>query len=436
MDATLSAFSGGFVAPGPSGAPTRGQADILPTGRNFFSLDPRTIPTPAAWEVGKALGDALLARCLEEQGTYPESVGIIVWGCPTMRNRGDDVAEVLYLLGLRPLWKANGVVTGLEIVSTEELGHPRIDVVPRISGFFRDAFPNLVELIDSAVRMVATLEETGESNFIRRHVIADRDKYRREGLSEEDAWQLASLRVFGCPPGTYGAGVAELVESKQWKEQKDLGEAYILYSSHAYGQGHYGTQVPKLFRQLLSRMDVTVKNQDSREFDILSCTDYYNYYGGLIAAAATVRGSMPFALVGDTSDPRRVLLRTTHEETKHVLRSRLLNPKWLEGLKRHGYKGAGDISKVMDILIGWDATAEVMEDWMYERVANRYALDPEMQKWLKEVNPYALQNILDKLLETIERGMWNADDAMREKLRDAYLDIEGDIEEAVEGGSA
>lgn len=436
MDIAVSSFSGGFVDPGPSGSPTRGQADILPTGRNFFSLDPRTIPTPAAWEVGKALGDALLTRCLQEQGKYPESLGMIVWGCPTMRTRGDDIAEIIYLLGLRPLWKANGVVTGLEIVSTEELGRPRIDVVPRISGFFRDAFPNLVQLIDNAVRMVASLNETGDSNFIRRHVLADRDKYRGEGASEEDAWRMATLRVFGCPPGTYGAGVAELVESKQWKEQKDLGEAYIQYSSHAYGQGYYGKQVPKLFRQLLSRMDVTVKNEDSREYDILSCTDFYNYYGGLIAAAATVRGSMPFALVGDTSDPRRVLLRTTHEETKHVLRSRLLNPKWLEGLKRHGYKGAGDISKVMDILIGWDATAEVMEDWMYERVANKYALDPEMQQWLKEVNPYALQNILDKLLETIERGMWHADDAMKEKLRDAYLDIEGDIEEAVEGGSA
>lgn len=435
MSAALSSFSGGFVPPGPSGAPTRGQADILPTGRNFFSVDPRTIPTPAAWEVGKALGDTLIERCLEEQGKYPDNIGIIVWGCPTMRSRGDDVAEVLYLLGIRPRWRSNGVVEGLEIIPTEELGRPRIDVTPRISGFFRDAFPNLVQLIDDAVGIVAALKEPPESNFIRRHVLADRDKYRSEGMSEQDAWRLATLRVFGCPPGTYGAGVAELVETKQWKTREDLGEIYIRYSAHAYGQGHYGTQSPEVFRRLLSRMDVTVKNEDTREYDILSCTDFYNYYGGLIAASATVRGVMPFALVGDSSDPRRVVLRTTHEETKHVLRSRLLNPKWLEGLKRHGYKGAGDISKVMDIIIGWDATADVMEDWMYERVANRYALDPEMQKWLKEVNPYALQNILDKLLEVIERGMWSADDDMRQKLRDAYLDIEGDIEEAVEGAA-
>ncbi len=432
LTAALNGFSGGFVRPGPSGSPTRGQADILPTGRNFYSLDPRTIPSPGAWEVGKALGDALLERCLAEEGKYPETVGIIVWGTTTMRTRGDDIAEILYLLGLRPVWQSNGIVSGLEVIPLEELGRPRMDVVPRISGFFRDAFPNLVQLIDNAVRMVAMLEERLESNLIRRHVLADRERYRNEGAGEDEAWRLATLRVFGCPPGTYGAGVAELIESKQWKTQQDLGEAYILYSSHAYGQGVYGTRNQKLFRQLLSRMDVTVKNEDSREYDMLSCTDFYNYYGGLIAASATVRGTMPFALVGDSSDPRRVLLRTTQEEAKHVLRSRLLNPKWLEGLKRHGYKGAGDISKVMDILIGWDATAEVMEDWMYERVAKRYALDPEMQRWFKEVNPYALQNILDKLLETIERGMWNADENTRERLRDAYLEIEGEIEEATD----
>lgn len=436
IESTLKAFCGEFVPPGPSGAPSRGQADILPTGRNFYSLDPRIIPSPGAWKVGKALGDALLERYRKEEGQYPASVGIILWGGPTMRSKGDDVAEILYLLGVRPVWQPNGVVSGLEIVPTSELGRPRIDVIPRISGFFRDAFPNLVDLIDEAVRMVAALQEVPDSNFVRRNVLKDLADLRRNGTSEEEAWRQATLRVFGCPPGTYGAGVAELVESKQWETRKDLGDIYIRYSAHAYGRGVYGTQTPQLFKNLLSRMDVTVKNEDSREYDMMSCTDFYNYYGGLIAAVSSVRGTMPLALVGDSSDPKRVVLRTTQEEAKHVLRARLLNPKWLEGLKRHGYKGAGDISKVMDIVIGWDATSEVMEDWMYQRVADKYALDPEMREWLKKVNPYALQNILDKLLETIQRGMWNASEDTREKLRDAYLDIEGDIEESLEGAPA
>ncbi|OPY62144.1 MAG: Aerobic cobaltochelatase subunit CobN [Syntrophorhabdaceae bacterium PtaU1.Bin034] len=383
--------------------------------------------------MGKALGDALLERCQKELGRYPENLGIIVWGCPTMRSKGDDVAEVLYLLGIKPIWQKNGIVSGLEIIPLSELCRPRIDVTPRISGFFRDAFPNLVTMIDDAVAMVAALDEPPESNLIRRHVVADQAAYRAEGISEAEARRMATFRVFGCPPGTYGAGVEELIESKAWETREDLANNYIRYSAHAYGKGSYGDQRPGVFRNLLARMDVTVKNEDTREYDMYSCTDFYNYYGGLIAAAGVVRGEMPFALTGDSADPRRVVLRTTQEETKHVLRSRLLNPKWLEGMKRHGYKGAGDISKVMDIIIGWDATADTMEDWMYDRVAERYALDPAMQEWFKEMNPYALQNIIDKLLETIQRGMWQTTDETEKRLRDAYLDIEGEIEDAVEG---
>jgi cobaltochelatase CobN len=432
MSSILRSLSGRFVEPGPSGAPTRGRADILPSGRNFYSIDPRSIPNRAAWEVGKALGEALLARYQSEEGNYPENVGIIVWGSSTMRTHGDDIAEILYLMGLQPHWLTNGLVAGLEVIPLTELRRPRIDVTPRISGFFRDAFPNLVELLDEAARLVAALEESPENNFLRGHALSDQEQYRNEGATDEEAWRMATVRVFGCPPGTYGAGVAELVEAKAWKTKNDLGEAYIRYSAHAYGKGLYGKSVPNAFRRQLSRMDATVKNEDSREYDMLSCTDFYNYYGGLIAAATTVRGKKPVSLVGDTSDPKRVSQRSTEEEAKHILRARLLNPAWIEGLKRHGYKGAGDLSKVLDIIIGWDATADVMEDWMYERVANRYALDPEMQNWFKKANPYALHNILDKLLETIERGMWNATSEMKQELQDAFLSTEGDVEEALD----
>jgi len=433
VDHSLFGFNGRFVPPGPSGAPSRGQADILPTGRNFYSVDPNKIPTPAAWEVGVQMGDALLARYLEESGKYPDSVGILVYGTVTMRTRGDDIAEIYYLMGLRPVWaKGSGNVTGLEVIPSSELGRPRLDVVPRISGFFRDSFPNLVEQIDEAVRMVASLKEPPEENFLRRNVIKDLEEYRGEGMNEEEAFREATFRVFGCPPGTYGAGVSELVESKNWETQEDLGNNYIRYSAHAYGRDSYGQHKTDAFRRQLSRMDVTVKNEDSREYDMMSCTDYYNYYGGLIVAAKTVRGSLPFSVMGDSSDPRRVKMRTTFEEAKHVLRSRLVNPKWLAGMKRHGYKGAGDISHMMDVVLGWDATAEVVEDWMYEKIAHAYALDPEMQEWMKSVNPFALQNILDKLLEAISRGMWNADDRMTEDLRNAYLDMEGEIEEWTE----
>jgi cobaltochelatase CobN len=433
IDFSLRAFTGGFVPPGPSGAPSRGQADILPTGRNFYSVDPNKIPSPAAWQVGIRLGDALIERYLEESGKYPDSIGILVYGSSTMRTRGDDIAEIYYLMGLRPVWaKGSGNVTGLEVIPADELKRPRLDVVPRISGFFRDAFPNLVARIDEAVGMVAAIKEPPESNFLRRNVYKDIEELRRSGMDEDEAFREATFRVFGCPPGTYGAGVAELVESKNWQTQDELGNNYIRYSSHAYGHGSYGAQKPSAYRRHLSRMDVTVKNEDSREYDMMSCTDYYNYYGGMITAVKTVRGQMPVALMGDSADPKRVKMRTTFEEAKHVLRSRLVNPKWLTGMKRHGYKGAGDISHMMDVVLGWDATAEVVEDWMYEKIANAYALDAEMQEWMKSVNPFALQNILDKLLEAISRGMWNTDDDMEAQLREAYLEMEGEIEDWTE----
>lgn len=428
--ASLKAFSGRFVPPGPSGAPTRGQADILPTGRNFYSVDPNKIPSPAAWEVGQRLGDALVQKYLEESGKYPDSVGIILFGGATMRSKGDDLAEILYLMGVRPVWQeGSGYVKGLEIIPSSELKWPRLDVVPRISGFFRDAFPLLVQRIDEAVQMVSALNEPPEINLLRRNVWADFEAYKNDGLTEEEAMREATFRVFGCPPGTYGAGVEELIESKNWKTQDDLAANYIRYSAHAYGKGSYGKQKPQPFKKVLSRMDVTVKNEDSREYDMFSCTDYYNYYGGLIVAAKVVRGQKPFSLMGDSADPKRVQVRTTQEEAMHVFRSRLLNPKWLDGLKRHGYKGAGDISKMMDVILGWDATAEVVEDWMYERVANKYALDPEMKSWMQEVNPYARQNILDKLLEAISRGMWSATPEMQQQLREEYLETEGQIED-------
>ncbi len=433
LDASLKGFEGKYVEAGPSGAPTRGQADILPTGRNFYSVDPQKIPTPAAWKVGMSLGDALVERYLQENGEYPRSIGIILFGGATMRSGGDDLAEIFYLMGVRPVWrKGSGYVKGLEIIPSSELKWPRLDILPRISGFFRDAFPLLVDRIDDAVTMVSALHEQPEINLLRRNVLSDVEEYRKEGMSEEEAMREATFRVFGCPPGTYGAGVEELIESKNWETQADLADNYVRYSSHAYGREAYGHQRPVAFRKVLSRLDATVKNEDSREYDMFSCTDYYNYYGGLITAAKNERGALPFALVGDSSDPRRVKVRSTFEEAKHIFRSRLLNPKWLEGLKRHGYKGAGDISKMMDVILGWDATAEVVEDWMYERVAGKYVFDEEMKQWMQEVNPYARQNILDKLLEAISRGMWKATDAMKQRLQEEYLETEGEIEEISE----
>ena len=430
LSAILCASDGGFVSPGPSGAPTRGMADILPTGRNFYSVDPQAIPSQAAWKVGVAQADALLERYLEDEGCYPESLGMVIWGSPTMRTKGDDIAEVLCLMGVRPVWEErSGRVTGIELIPMEELQRPRIDVMLRISGFFRDAFPNIVHLVDRAVELVAEQKEPPEQNFLAKHVSADISEKTAAGIDGEQAKTLACYRIFGCRPGAYGAGVSDAIDSKNWKDEKDLAEIYVKWGGYAYGRKNFGATVPDEFRRRLSRLDLTVKNEDTREYDMLDGDDFYSYHGGMIAAVKALKGELPRSYCGDSSDPDRVKTRSTVEETKHIFRARILNPKWIESMKRHGYKGAGDISRMVDIAFGWDATAEVLEDWMYEELANKYALDRDMQEWLKKVNPHALQNIAERLLEAVERGMWQASDEMKEELRDVYLDIEGWIED-------
>ena len=430
LSAILCASDGGFVSPGPSGAPTRGMADILPTGRNFYSVDPQAIPSQAAWKVGVAQADALLERYLEDEGCYPESLGMVIWGSPTMRTKGDDIAEVLCLMGVRPVWEErSGRVTGIELIPIEELQRPRIDVMLRISGFFRDAFPNIVHLVDRAVELVAEQKEPPEQNFLAKHVSADISEKTAAGIDGEQAKTLACYRIFGCRPGAYGAGVSDAIDSKNWKDEKDLAEIYVKWGGYAYGRKNFGATVPDEFRRRLSRLDLTVKNEDTREYDMLDGDDFYSYHGGMIAAVKALKGEIPRSYCGDSSDPDRVKTRSTVEETKHIFRARILNPKWIVSMKRHGYKGAGDISRMVDIAFGWDATAEVLEDWMYEELANKYALDKDMQEWLKKVNPHALQSIAERLLEAVERDMWQASDEMKEELRDVYLDIEGWIED-------
>jgi len=426
---TLSACEGSYVPPGPSGSLTRGMADILPTGRNFYSVDPRAVPSSAAWQVGVALGDALLERYLKEEGKYPENIGIVIWATDAMKTKGDDIAEIFYLMGVKPVWEeTSGRVTGVEVIPLETLKRPRIDVTIRMSGLFRDAFPNVVNLIDEAVELVATLKEHPEKNYIAKHVETEVRERVTQGVDVERAREEACYRIFGDRPGAYGCGVSDAIDSKNWKDQKDLSSIYVTWGCYAYGRKNYGISVPEQFKLRLSKINLTVKNQDSREYDILDGDDWYEAHGGMITAVKTFKGKAPRSYCGDSSDPKRVKIRSTAEETKYVFRSRLLNPKWIQSLKRHGYNGASDLSRTVDFVFGWDVTVEVVEDWMYEDLAGKYVLDTEMQEWLKEVNPYALQHMVERLLEAIERGMWQATEEMKKELQKIYLDIEGLLE--------
>ena len=426
----LDGLAGRGVPTGPSGAPTRGCLEVLPTGKNFYTLDPRVIPSPAAWETGQRLAESLIDRYKEEHGKVPEHLGIVLWAGPNMRTRGDDIAEVLYLLGVRPVWnKKSGWVTDVEVIPLSELRRPRIDVTCKISGLFRDSLPNVIDLIDKAVCSVAFLEEPKEMNFVAAHVREELDTYLAEGLEREAAEKESLFRVFGVKPGGYGSGVNKLIDSGEWQDRDELGKRYIQWGGWAYAPGMMGVERKETFSRRLTTMNVTVKNQDHRESDFMDSDDWYDYHGGMIAAVRYVSGKSPAAYMGDSSKPKEIKTRSPGEEAKLVFRTRILNPKWITAMKRHGYKGALDVSRSLDNAFGWDAVAEVVEDWMYDRFAETYALDRETREWIEQVNPDALRNLIERLFEAHARGMWRVDEEMLEKLKELYAGNEKKLEE-------
>jgi cobaltochelatase CobN len=422
MGNLLGGLAGGYVPAGPSGSPTRGLINVLPTGRNFYSVDPKALPSALSWEVGQGLAEDLLRRYLEEEGRYPETVGIVVWGTAAMRTQGDDVAEILALLGVRPTWSEESRrVTGLEVVSLEELGRPRIDVTARISGFFRDAFPNLISLMDEAVRTVGTLDEPEEMNFVKKHTREERER----GADD----RRATTRIFGSKPGAYGAGLLPLIDARNWRSDEDLAEVYAVWGGYAYGKGLDGVEARGAMESNLKRTEVAVKNVDNREHDLFDSDDYFQYHGGMIAAVRALTGRDAKAYIGDSADPSRVKTRDLSEEARRVFRSRVANPKWISAMRRHGYKGAFELSATVDYLFGYDATAGVVEDWMYRDVTRRYILDEEVRDFMQESNPWALRAISERLLEAAERGLWSEPDPEDlDGIKQAYLENEGLLE--------
>jgi cobaltochelatase CobN len=393
IDNIVVALDGRFVPAGPSGAPTRGMAHVLPTGRNFYSVDPKALPSPLAWEVGQKLANELLARHLEEEGRYPDVVGLVVWGTAAMRTSGDDVAEALALLGVRPVWaEESGRVIGVELIPDAELGRPRVDVVLRISGFFRDAFPHLIALLDEAFALA--------------------------GFDDDP-------RIFGAKPGAYGSGILPLLESRDWRSDDDLAAVYEAWSGFAYGRNGMGVPAADAMRRRFARIEVAVKNQDNREHDIFDSDDYLQDHGGMVATIRALTGSQPKAWFGDSADPANPRVRSLAEEAARVVRTRVVNPKWIGAMQRHGYKGAFEMAATVDYLFGYDATAQVVEDWMYERVTEAYVADPGVRKFFEQSNPWALRSISERLLEAVDRGMWDASDAALSALRSALLEAEG-----------
>ncbi len=387
MAALLKGLSGRRVAPGPSGAPTRGRLDVLPTGRNFFSLDNRALPTPTAWTMGQKSAAELLKRHFQDTGQHLKTVGLSAWGTANMRTGGDDIAQALALIGAQPKWDTSSWrVTGYEIVPLAKLGRPRVDVTLRISGFFRDAFPMQIELLDKAIRAVAALDEDTEDNPL--------------------TASLSTARIFGAKPGAYGAGLQALIDERIWHSKADLAAAYVTWGSYVYGVKEKGENNEASFKERLAAIEAVIHNQDNREHDLLDSDDYYQFEGGMSAAVETASGKKPRVYHNDHSRPERPVIRTLEEEISRVMRSRVVNPKWITGVKRHGYKGAFEIAATVDYMFAFAATTGAVKSYHFDLAHEAYILDEHTRSFIAENNPDALREIAARLEEAIARGLW------------------------------
>jgi len=424
------ALEGRFVSPGPSGAPTRGRIDVLPTGRNFYSVDPRVIPTQTSWRCGQALAEELIERYRSDHGEFPKTTALVIWGTSNMRTGGDDIAQALALWGCEPVWEpVSGRVVDFEIMPLSVLGRPRVDVVLRVSGMFRDSFGDVMRLLSTVPKRLAELDEPEEMNPVRAAWLEDQERLQITGVSAENAKRLAELRVFSSGPGAYGTGLLPLIDAGNWETRGDLTEVFLKWGGHAYASDGTSSEEINLLRERLGSVEIVHQNQDNREHDILDSDDYFQFQGGLQAAVTEIKGSTPATYHGDSSNPEKIKIRTLKEEFNRVFRSRVLNPKWLESMREHGYKGAFEMAATVDYLFGYDATCDIVADYQYEEVAQKLLLDPEQQKFFREHNPLALRDASQRLLEANEREMWeNADPETLEALESAILEIQGEVE--------
>jgi cobaltochelatase CobN len=408
LNGLMRGLNGSFVAPGSSGAPTRGRLDVLPTGRNFYSVDVRAVPTPAAWKLGWKSATLLIERHFQDHGDYPKRLAMSAWGTANMRTGGDDIAQALALMGVQPVWdKQANRVTGFEVMPLTVLGRPRVDVVFRISGFFRDAFPAQVDLLDSAVRAVSEQDESEYDNPLAAQTQKDKAAFVAAGASDEDAQRRAGFRVFGSKPGAYGAGLQTLIDERCWETDEDLTRAYVAWGGYAYGDGAEGVAEKSLFEARLKGVEVVVHNQDNREHDLLDSDDYYQFEGGLTASVRELSGQQPTIYHNDHSRPETPKIRTLSEEIGRVVRARAANPKWIEGVMRHGYKGAFEIAATVDYLFAFAATAKVVEDHHFDQLFEAYLEDERVRGFIQENNAPALQEIAERFNEAIERGFWH-----------------------------
>ncbi|MGQ9468619.1 MAG: cobaltochelatase subunit CobN [Nitrososphaerales archaeon] len=425
-------LEGKYIEPEGPGSITRGKFDILPTGRNFFAIDPTVLPTPAAWRIGVGTAEKLLQYYFKRHGRYPESVGQWLWSLDGYKADGEQLAQVLYLIGVKPIWNLDGSIKGIEVIPLEDLGRPRVDVTIRLSGIVRDSLPNYIYLIDDAVSKVVALDEPSELNYVRKHYLENLEKLRDLGVKGDEG---AKSRVWCSPPGTYGAGINLAVEASAWKNDEDLAKTWIQWGCYMYTRKSFGKACPEAFILNVNKVDVVTRNHISDEHDVFNCCCYYSYQGGFYNTikSLTNRNNVEIAVI-DTKDVSSIEVRSMKDEIERIVRAKLLNPAWISAMKDHSYRGANEFSKKILHLYGWSASTKLVDKWVFDEIAKTYALDQEMRSWFEQNNVWALEEILRRLIEAAERKLWKADEELLKALREVYAEIEGILEEEVGEG--
>ncbi|MDR2198617.1 MAG: cobaltochelatase subunit CobN [Deltaproteobacteria bacterium] len=430
------ALGAGYLTPGPSALIFKGREDVLPTGRNFYSRDPSLVPTRAAWKVGKQLSEATLARFLSEEGRYPLSVSFFWISSDLVNCDGEEFSEMLHLVGAEPVWSESGKVVDFAVIPREELKRPRIDLTVRMSGIIRDSFPEAVSLLDRAVKAVAALDE--EDNYVRLHTLENMEMEKspeaRSETEEDDQarFKRAASRIYSNAPGSYSGGVYYAVMASAWETEKDLADVFILHNSFVYGADDYGRAAPGSFKATLKRVDINSQKLNSDEQDFLNCGGFFSAAGGMSLAVEGLKGKKARNYLADAREPGALSVRSLSEELGRSLRARLLNPGWINDMKKHGYKGAADISRRVSNVFGWQATTGELDAKVFDELARTYYLNPENREFFEKTNPWALEEIGRRLLEAQSRGLWEADPEILEGLKENYLSLEGVLEESTE----
>ncbi len=424
VDSLVRALRGEFIEPGP-GADIIQNPDILPTGRNTHAINPYGVPSAAAFSRSEAVANSLLERYKDENGRYPEAMALVLWGLDNIKTQGEGVAQALWLLGTRPVRDALNRTTNVEAIPLAQLGRPRIDVVMTVSGIFRDLFSPTVQLLDKAVRLVAQLDEPLESNYVRKHVLQQ---------VEQDACDLdeASVRVFSNAPGNYGTNVNFMVMDSQWEREETLGDLFVTRKCFAYGRDSKGRAIEGrearvAMDRALARVEATYQNIDTFEIGLTDVDHYFEYLGGVSKAVEKRAKARPAIYLSDSLS-RNVKIRTLEETVRLETRAKTLNPKWYEGMLKHGFRGVAEIENHVSNTFGWSATADAVDDWIYSEVANTFLFDESMLERLRDLNPHSAHSLVQRLLEANGRGYWDVEDNVLEKLRDISRSLEDQLE--------